>query len=374
LKIGELGDTDSISIVTGILKNGSGPRNRGWAAYTLGRLDAYEAIPELREGLFDEDEFVREQCRITLRRLTWEIQAEVEMPRRPLMAFVHQMSGQIRAIRGAAGYLSRLLREEGKIDQDEERERIEAIDTYAARLGVMLDNLIYFPLTKDIVDYDNYEHFISELINKVAEQSKIEYDKKSIYHLLREHSISELVHQTAGQFKIEYDKEYFFREHSISELIHQTAEQFKYVARDQNIEIRIDESIDKLPTLKFDRDAMSTVFANLIDNAVKFSCPDRYVDIEGTTEENFVGIKTSNFGIGIHEEEYEKIFIPYYRSRMQDAVRQISGSGIGLAVTKGIIEEHHGKISVISANGSKRDDSQGQLVTFTVTLPLSQSE
>lgn len=311
LALAELGDTDSIPALMDILQNEASSKLRGHAAYALGRLDAYETIPPLKEGLEDEDDFVRRQCAWALRRLGEEVS---EIPKESFIQFAHQMSGPMQAIRSDVGYLLKLLKEESKIDRIEE-EQLEAIDTHATRVGVMLDNLTYVNLTKDMER-----------------------------------------------------EEYLFSEHSISALIQRAARQFKFVAQYRGIEIRIDDSIDKLPPIEFDRDAMFTVFVNLIDNAVKFSYPNNVVDIAGRTENHSVSIMISDLGIGIPEEEYEKIFDLYYRGRKGDAVRYTAGGGLGLFVARKIIEEHGGKIFVRSK--SEDDNSDGHRVVFTVELPV----
>ncbi|MFQ6044385.1 MAG: ATP-binding protein [Candidatus Poribacteria bacterium] len=314
LALGELGDTDSIHDLIGILQSDASSKLRGHAAYALGRLDAYEAIPALRKGLEDEDDFVQRQCARALRRLGEEVP---EIPKESFMQFAHQMGGPMQAIRSDVGYLLKLLKEEGKIDKNEQ-EQLEAIDTHATRLGVMLDNLTYANLAEDM------EH-----------------------------------------------EEYLFSKNSISALIQRAARQFKFVAQYRGIDIRIDDSIDKLPPIEFDRDAIFTVFVNLIDNAVKFSYPNNVVDIAGRTDNHSISITISDFGIGISEGERDKIFNLYYRGRKGNAARYTSGSGLGLFVAKKIIKEHGGEIFVSSENGRKPD---GQRVAFTVKLPVKVGE
>ena len=101
---------------------------------------------------------------------------------------------------------------------------------------------------------------------------------------------------------------------------------------------------------------LRTVFLNLIDNACKFS-QDQKAAVFISFDEKQVNISITDKGIGIQEEDYERIFLPFYRS---DNVRQIKGHGLGLSICRKIIQLHNGEISVSSTPGKGS--------TFTVSL------
>ncbi len=101
---------------------------------------------------------------------------------------------------------------------------------------------------------------------------------------------------------------------------------------------------------------LRTVFLNLIDNACKFS-ENQKAAIYISFDDRQVSISVSDQGPGIQEEDYEKIFLPFYRA---DNVRQLQGHGLGLSICRKIIQLHQGDIKVKSAPG------QGS--TFTVSL------
>jgi len=174
--------------------------------------------------------------------------------------------------------------------------------------------------------------------------------------------------------------EYELRENSLVSLIEECANQFRNIAkreRDINIIVRVDD----LPDFKFDWDMMDIVFANLLDNAVKYSHGGKDIYVRGTVLRNEVEIEVEDFGLGIKEEEKGKIFQKYYRAELKDRRRFIPGTGIGLTVARKVVEDHGGRIDVDSrpAGGIHHDPEklkagEAFITTFTVSLPYQMNE
>lgn len=118
-------------------------------------------------------------------------------------------------------------------------------------------------------------------------------------------------------------------------------------------------SVTQLPAINTHRTLIEQIFQNLLGNALKYACIDKAPKIFVSAED----IKThwhftfTDNGIGIEREHYEKIFIIFQRLH---AVNEYSGSGVGLAVTKKIIEYLGGRIWVESELG------KGSSFHFTV--------
>lgn len=87
-----------------------------------------------------------------------------------------------------------------------------------------------------------------------------------------------------------------------------------------------------------------TALINVIDNACKYS-PDKLARVELDFNSNLIKIKVKDNGIGISEEEQKKIFRPFYRS---SNALSFQGSGLGLALSKRIIEKYNGKVTLNS--------------------------
>jgi signal transduction histidine kinase len=113
----------------------------------------------------------------------------------------------------------------------------------------------------------------------------------------------------------------------------------------------------------WDEARIERVVANLISNAVKYSPRGGEIIVETAREERegqeWASLVVSDTGMGIPPDELTRVFEPYYRGTN---VSSISGTGVGLAATRHIVEQHGGSITVESAIG--------KATTFTVRLPL----
>lgn len=103
------------------------------------------------------------------------------------------------------------------------------------------------------------------------------------------------------------------------------------------------------------KESLYNAILNILENAVRFMPDGGQLQISCIKNENMVKIKISDTGPGIPEENLEKIFEPFFTTDKK------KGTGIGLAITKKIIESHSGKIYVESKVGSG--------ATFTIELP-----
>ncbi|WP_139006248.1 PAS domain-containing sensor histidine kinase [Arthrobacter crystallopoietes] len=131
-------------------------------------------------------------------------------------------------------------------------------------------------------------------------------------------------------------------------------------AVDRNIGI-IQDITPQLP-LHVDPKGMARALDNVLSNAIKFSSPGEQVRVRAIQTGNDVVITVADTGVGMSQDEQRKVFDPFFRSTT--AVKTaIPGAGLGLSITRAIIEAHRGTISVTS--------SPGHGSTFTVTLPGS---
>jgi len=127
------------------------------------------------------------------------------------------------------------------------------------------------------------------------------------------------------------------------------------------VEVFVDQ---RLPQVRGDAAALQSAFENLIINGIKYGPEKKWIRIEAyqtnVSKEPFIEIKIIDRGVGIAAADISNIFKPFYRGR--NAIEgQIQGSGLGLSITKHIIESHKGTISVKS---SLKEGS-----VFTIFLP-----
>ncbi len=112
-------------------------------------------------------------------------------------------------------------------------------------------------------------------------------------------------------------------------------------------------------SVKADRDRVKQVLLNLLTNAAKFSPGGDPIDLSIEPAEDHVLIRVVDHGPGIRQEDMDRLFAPF--SRLQTTVKQTSGSGVGLYVSKTIIELHGGAIWA--------ESQVGDGATFAFTLP-----
>jgi PAS domain S-box-containing protein len=120
---------------------------------------------------------------------------------------------------------------------------------------------------------------------------------------------------------------------------------------------------DTVPRVTGDRDQLERVVMNLLSNAVKFS-PDRTgpIEVSVTSADGSVSVVIADHGIGIAEPEQQQVFTRFFRSAAARD-RGIPGSGLGLAVVKGIVDGHGGTVSATS--------TPGRGTTMVVRLPAT---
>ncbi|MDR0397784.1 MAG: HAMP domain-containing histidine kinase [Candidatus Nomurabacteria bacterium] len=116
---------------------------------------------------------------------------------------------------------------------------------------------------------------------------------------------------------------------------------------------------DDLPAVAADISGMGEVFTNLIDNAIKYSREGGSIEVNAWAHDNYVVVDIIDHGIGMPANVVSNLFRKFYRSHRSRG--SAIGTGIGLYVSKAIVEQHGGELSVRS--------QEGEGSTFTVTLP-----
>lgn len=139
----------------------------------------------------------------------------------------------------------------------------------------------------------------------------------------------------------------------------------------EDLEIAVEESggqvvVEALPTIEADPLQMRQLFQNLIGNALKFNEPGRPVRVQvrgrvrRTAEGEVAVIEVADNGIGFDEKYLDRIFTPFQRLHNR---QQYSGTGMGLAICRRIVERHQGQITAQSTAGAG--------ATFIVSLPCT---
>jgi signal transduction histidine kinase len=183
-----------------------------------------------------------------------------------------------------------------------------------------------------LTDIHNSGKHLLQLINDVLDLAKVESGKMEIY------------------------PERFSVKKSIEEVTNVVSP----LAKNKNISINIDV-IKDLKDVKIDKQKFKQILYNLMSNSVKFTDDGGHINISGSLyDDNQFCIKVTDTGIGIKKEDFAKLFYEFQQIDSGMA-RKYQGTGLGLALTKKIIEFQRGKVEV--------ESEYGKGSTFTVILP-----
>lgn len=120
---------------------------------------------------------------------------------------------------------------------------------------------------------------------------------------------------------------------------------------------------EKMDSLYADKDLVRVAILNILSNAIKYTPPGGSVILKVSEEDDHIHIDVTDTGCGISEHEFPHIFEKFYRSSNEEVKKQ-TGNGLGLALSKEIINLHDGEIEVSSTLGEGSH--------FVIRLPLDQ--
>ncbi len=146
-------------------------------------------------------------------------------------------------------------------------------------------------------------------------------------------------------------------------LVKDIAEEVKAKADEKRLQLLVMEH--KLPLVFADPDKVRQVLLNLIGNSLKFSYPGGNLSIDFFMDKGMIEISIKDGGTGIAKEDLTKLFHKF--SRLDNSYTAIStsgGTGLGLFISKSLVELMHGSITVQSAGVNKG-------ATFTFSLPIA---
>jgi signal transduction histidine kinase len=146
----------------------------------------------------------------------------------------------------------------------------------------------------------------------------------------------------------------------LDSLIGETVETLKPLAEERGVTLAA--PLAPPLVIRADRDKVSRVLINLVDNGIKFTPAGGRVEIRASGEGQWVRLAVSDSGVGIPASELDRIFDKFHQvNRARGGSRP--GSGLGLPISRQLVEMHGGRLTAQSA--------QGKGSTFTVVLPVS---
>lgn len=211
------------------------------------------------------------------------------------------------------------------------------LKTPITSMKVLADSL----LGQQGVPEELYQEFLQDISKEIDRENEIITD------------LLELVRMEKSESEINISSV------NINEILETVLRRLKPIAESKNIELVFESFrpvIADVDEIKF-----ASVVTNLVENAIKYNNTDGTVTASLNSDHQYFYLKVTDTGIGIAEEDQERVFERFFRVDKARA-RETGGTGLGLAITKEIVQKHHGSIKIHS--------KEGEGTTFTVRIPL----
>ncbi|MCJ7827876.1 ATP-binding protein [Patescibacteria group bacterium] len=154
---------------------------------------------------------------------------------------------------------------------------------------------------------------------------------------------------------------YEFSPHSLEDLVKKIIDNLASTINEKKIKLIFKKTSKPLPSVKIDVEKMELAVHNLLDNAIGYSSDSSEITVSINRDKKNIKVMVSDNGIGIFKQQQKQVFTKFFRGN--NAIKTgREGSGLGLFITKNIIEEHGGKIWF--------ESKKGKGSTFWFTLPI----
>ena len=171
-------------------------------------------------------------------------------------------------------------------------------------------------------------------------------------------SLTKLARIDAGDMRLQ------LKQASVDEIVTTAIKRAEPRTRTHRMEVWIDD----LPLVTVDEHAVSEAIYTLIDNAAKYSPADSPIIVRAKQAQDAIQISVEDRGPGIRADVRDRVFEKFFRAMRDGDVsdRRVPGSGMGLAIARGIVEAHHGRVWV-------EDAAAGTGAKFVIELPIAPS-
>ena len=239
--------------------------------------------------------------------------------------------------------------------KETERARLETIklqelDRLKANFFTNLSHEFRTPLTLILGPAEKISSQTSS--NVIKDSEVIKRNSQRLLQLVNQ--LLDLSRLEVGKMKLEVS------EQNIIQLLKGSFLSFASLAERKKITFKFNTSVENL-NIYIDEDKVEKVIDNLLSNAFKFTPAGGRVELKVSKNVEYVNISIEDTGIGIPKEKISKIFDRFYQVDGTHK-REYEGTGIGLALSKELIELHKGKIVVGSV--------EGKGTTITISMPL----
>ncbi|SHJ05950.1 His Kinase A (phospho-acceptor) domain-containing protein [Parasporobacterium paucivorans DSM 15970] len=212
------------------------------------------------------------------------------------------------------------------------------LKTPITSVKVLADSL----LMQEDVPQELYREFLADIVDEINRESKIINDLLTLVKM----------DKTKSELNVE--------KVNINDFIEIILKRLRPLAIGKNIEL-VFESFRPV-IAEVDETKLTLAISNLVENAIKYNVLDGWVHISLNADHKYFYVKVADSGIGIPEEEQERVFERFYRVDKTRS-RETGGTGLGLSITKSVIQMHKGAIKLYS--------KEGEGTTFTIRIPLN---
>lgn len=175
--------------------------------------------------------------------------------------------------------------------------------------------------------------------------------------------VIQLVDEILTAFRLDSDGlKLYPTETNLVELFQKVIDHVEHVAKHKNVTIDFKDEGQKIKTVCVDGERISIAFQNILENAVRYSPNGGTVTVDLIEEEGDVKVSVRDQGIGIRAEDRANIFKRFFRAQNAFQVHK-DGTGLGLFISKSIIEKHNGQIWF--------ETKEGKGTIFYFILPLN---
>lgn len=208
-----------------------------------------------------------------------------------------------------------------------------------------------------------YLYFLDQAIkadpNKLAEKEK-EYLNRCIVSSDR---LSSLIENLLNVSRIEGGKmKLQLKQLNLNDLLKKVANDFSEKAREKKVTITIENQVNNIIFINGDPNLLEAAFSNIIDNAINYNKEGGWINISINQHPDELAVHISDSGRGIPSKSIPLLFTKFFR--VSNSLTQLSnGIGLGLYITKSILDAHNAKVEVNSL--------EGRGTTVSISLPLS---
>lgn len=224
--------------------------------------------------------------------------------------------------------------------------------THKATSGIEIVSTVSHELRSPLTSVKGYTSLLLTRWDRISDDQKKEMLEQVKHDADRVHR---LITELLDISRLETDRLVLRRQMvDLQPLIGTVIEKVRFSYPDIEVELRF---TDGFPEVYADPDKMEQVLTNLVENACKYASPQG-MRIEGLVEGDTASLAVSDAGEGIPTEDLPKVFTKFFRRELGKP----TGSGLGLWISRGLVEAHGGQLTATSA--------PGEGTTFSFTLPL----